>query len=439
MTAVVGILNKSGLAIAADSAVTLTSFYKGQNKTKILNTANKIFTLSKYHPVGIAIYSQASINRVPWEIIIKEYRRQLGKDSFPTVREYFEDFVKFINSSAAFFFDQSTQESFLLGQIKWVIKEIVGNTFKSIGENPQKFDLDDASNRKRLSDSIILELKRLNAEINSDKSLVVDELIGLDEFIKEYKEKVISISSEASNLLVTLRLFENSKFVDGLLLFFHSLINTNNVDKAYTGLVFVGYGEKELFPSCFPIKCYYVFRNKLKYVLDDEWNFQIGDKRESAIATFAQTDVMNTILMGVDSKLEDLFYENTVNLVNDISRKIKENLSNPEIIDEVINEKVKDDLFFEYINLMRGYQQENYITPLLSSLATISKEDLAEMAESLVYLTYLKRRMTNEEESVGGPVDVAVISKGDGFVWIKRKHYFDPKLNQPFLNDYFNR
>ena len=57
------------------------------------------------------------------------------------------------------------------------------------------------------------------------------------------------------------------------------------------------------------------------------------------------------------------------------------------------------------------------------------------MAESLVHLTYLKRRFTMAEESVGGPVDVAIITKGDGFIWIKRKHYFDPKLNQHFFKN----
>ncbi len=41
-----------------------------------------------------------------------------------------------------------------------------------------------------------------------------------------------------------------------------------------------------------------------------------------------------------------------------------------------------------------------------------------------------RRRPT---ESVGGPIDVAVISKADGFIWIKRKHYFDPALNPRFL------
>ena len=74
---------------------------------------------------------------------------------------------------------------------------------------------------------------------------------------------------------------------------------------------------------------------------------------------------------------------------------------------------------------------------MLMAVGTLSKEDLAEMAESLIYLTYLKRRFTFAEESVGGPVDVAVISKGDGFIWMKRKHYFKPELNTHFFNNYF--
>lgn len=79
---------------------------------------------------------------------------------------------------------------------------------------------------------------------------------------------------------------------------------------------------------------------------------------------------------------------------------------------------------------------KRYVRPLMGAVSQLSKEDLAEMAESLVYLTYLKRRFTMAEESVGGPVDVAVITKGDGFIWIKRKHYFSPELNQSFFNKY---
>jgi hypothetical protein len=59
------------------------------------------------------------------------------------------------------------------------------------------------------------------------------------------------------------------------------------------------------------------------------------------------------------------------------------------------------------------------------------------MAESLVSLTSFKRRVTQDPETVGGPIDVAVISKGDGFVWINRKHYFNPALNHQFFANYF--
>ena len=66
-------------------------------------------------------------------------------------------------------------------------------------------------------------------------------------------------------------------------------------------------------------------------------------------------------------------------------------------------------------------------------MESLPKEELAEMAETLVNLTSFKRRVTPEAETVGGPIDVAVISKGDGLVWIKRKHYFVPELNPRYF------
>ena len=36
--------------------------------------------------------------------------------------------------------------------------------------------------------------------------------------------------------------------------------------------------------------------------------------------------------------------------------------------------------------------------------------------------------------TVGGEIDVAIISKGDGFIWKKRKHYFKSELNPHFFD-----
>ena len=92
MTAEIAIMNKLGVALAADSAVTV------QTKTdqKIYNTVNKLFTLSKYEPVGIMIFGNADLMRVPWEALIKLYRTKLGPQKFQTVRDYATNFLRFL-------------------------------------------------------------------------------------------------------------------------------------------------------------------------------------------------------------------------------------------------------------------------------------------------------------------------------------------------------
>jgi hypothetical protein len=58
---------------------------------------------------------------------------------------------------------------------------------------------------------------------------------------------------------------------------------------------------------------------------------------------------------------------------------------------------------------------------------------MASLAEAMVNLTSVKRKFSAEKETVAGPIDVAVISKSDGFIWVKRKHYFDAELNPRYF------
>ena len=52
MTALVSIMNKKAAVLAADSAVTISQ----GGKTRIYNTANKIFRLSDNKPVGDGLH-----------------------------------------------------------------------------------------------------------------------------------------------------------------------------------------------------------------------------------------------------------------------------------------------------------------------------------------------------------------------------------------------
>jgi hypothetical protein len=91
MTAEVAIMNRMGIALAADSAVTL-----GIGKT--YNTADKLFALSKFHPVGIMMYNNARIMDIECETIIKSYHDFLGTKSFDTLSEYARDFLHYLET-----------------------------------------------------------------------------------------------------------------------------------------------------------------------------------------------------------------------------------------------------------------------------------------------------------------------------------------------------
>jgi hypothetical protein len=66
-------------------------------------------------------------------------------------------------------------------------------------------------------------------------------------------------------------------------------------------------------------------------------------------------------------------------------------------------------------------------------VAMMPKQDLIELAEALVSITVVERKASADTATVGGPIDVAIITKNEGFVWVKRKHYFNADLNPRYL------
>jgi hypothetical protein len=64
------------------------------------------------------------------------------------------------------------------------------------------------------------------------------------------------------------------------------------------------------------------------------------------------------------------------------------------------------------------YSQRKFWRPIIEMVAMLPKDELPALAEALVSLTSIKRHFSHDLETVGGPIDVALITKGDGFVWI---------------------
>lgn len=424
MTAVIGILNKNGMTMAADSAVTVT----GGNRKKIYNTANKIFTLSKYHPIGIMIYSSSSFMETPWEIIIKLYRKELKDKQFDKVEHYKDDFIKYLKAND-YFTNPEGQLSKLKNFAYWHLNGVKERGAEQLDGNKTETEILADFNR-----FVKLDIeKTLATYTDGDETLNDFADYTLDRFI-EYSENVISDVSNAvfENILLNADI---RPLIDNLYWRYFKSLNFTGQE---TGLVFGGFGSKQIYPSVSAVRISEVIDNRLRHKPD--LSAEISDFNTGSILPYAQTDVIDMFIRGIDPFIEQTY-------ISAIEKTlVKHNIAIADIIgasNQPLSEAIRNNnntpILKELIDEIRKIKQESQISPTIETVAILSKEDLAEMAESLIYLTYLKRRISSEEESVGGPIDVAIISKGDGFIWKKRKHYFNEDLNKHFITNYFNK
>lgn len=432
MTAEVAILNREAVAIAADSAATVND----RTGQKIFSSANKIFSLSKHHPIGIMIYGNAFFMGVPWETIIKLFRKRLGDKKFSKVFEYSEEFIKFIKSDNTIF-SEDEQEKYVSGSIygyffeirKEIIKQVEDfidsnngieeKKIKSIVEDILDYDLEKWENgycniKNKASAAKAIETKY--KEITNSAISEIFEKLPLSAKAKRTLKKI------AVQLFLT--------FPDGIMA------------SGVSGIVVTGFGETEIFPSVASFSIEGIANNTLKYKED---NFQSIDYENSAIIIpFAQMEMVQTFIDGISPLFNNLHTTLIKETIDNYPKIILDNIA----VDIDSNERKKLEKHIKKIsnsNLEKGIkkieeiQYRRYIEPILKVVTFLPKNELAEMAESLVNLTCLRKKISMDDETVGGPIDVAVISKGDGLIWIKRKHYFKPELNRHFFINYQNK
>jgi cyanate lyase len=206
----------------------------------------------------------------------------------------------------------------------------------------------------------------------------------------------------------------------------------------FSGVVIAGFGEAEQFPRCYNLIVKQIVENKLIWFKDEE--LEISLTNNSSIIPFAQTDIAQTFIRGIDPNIETDINNQSQILI----RKWEEALSLiPPLADNQANhfQQLRDVIVNHVAATKRIIDVKKWSTitkPLLNGIASSNLAELATMAETLINLTSFRLKFTsNVTETVGGPIDVAVISKGDGFIWVKRKHYFEKEYNFHFFQNYF--
>ncbi|MEQ8965681.1 MAG: hypothetical protein RID91_07640 [Azospirillaceae bacterium] len=422
MTAEVAVLNKLAVALAADSKVTIGRGAGG----KTYDTVNKLFRLSKLEPVGIMIYGNAEFMGFPWETIIKQYRARLGARSMATVREYAEDFLEFTGNVLPISATDCLDYIRFLWRLEiQSIENEIQNDFLEKLRNDEKIDMI----------SIVREITA-NYAGYFDSTPVIDsfEIYSSDNFEKRYGYQIEKCIQENLNQDVDDQSY--SAIRHGLLQF----TGRQAFSSLQSGLVVAGFGRDEFFPSLHHYRIDGKLSEGIRLISEHDIDTGRSD-HVGEILPLAQTDMVNRFVNGIDDSIRERLRGIFRTELLDLAKSILVANSAPQDEDSIARaaERASEAIAQHLDKAMhkaRQFENENFAGPMKSMVGLLPKEELANLAESLVNLTSLQRRVSWETESVGGPVDVAVISKGDGFIWIRRKHYFDAALNPTFNTTY---
>lgn len=433
MTTEIAIVNKHGIALAADSAVSITSY---GNTDKIYNTANKLFMLSKHHPVAIMVYGGGSLIGVPWEPLIKEYRKSLNEKFFITLTEYAENFWEFIRTHDAFFPLQE-QEIHLKQKIETSILRIRTRLISELENSSDTLaSLSDKDKESHVADTLRMIINLRYRDLLDQGYLDGFSAEDEDYFHENYDQ--FSLEVAKTKLENTFDYLEDED--RNILLKSIAMGMSRDDFDHYSGIVIAGYGNDDIYPQVASYRVGVFFNKKPRVSFAQNLSSVNRDQFTASIIPFAQDDDIRTFLTGIDPAINSLIYNVISQLGASLTETIPAESLNPALPEIEIRQNIKasiDEYMRNALQMLEKEQQELVLGPILNMLEFMPKDELAEMAETLVNLTAFKRRMSPTPESVGGPVDVAVLSKGDGFIWVKRKHYFTPELNQHFFANYY--
>lgn len=424
MTAEVGVLNSIGVALAADSAVSI-----GREADKIYTSADKIFHLSCSAPVGAMIFGNAGLVGLPWETIIKVYRGQLAEKRFDTAHGYAENFLTFLTHDHGMFSSETQDEHTgmiivgVLAEVRQLVNDsrittarkkgapLTDDEFKQLVGDAAQMYLDAVQKLEFLEGFWAADLARINKRYGKMINEIIKQVFdGLPVEPLAHK-KLRALTAE--------------------------VLARKALGDARTGIVVAGFGEKEFLPVLLHYDLEGTALDRLRYVASEPVAVNSGNR--STVVAFAQQEMVHSFMEGIDRDLLDVMQRSTQKLFTGAVDEIVKLVAKTDAaLGGALEKALQPHLPKRLNELFDGWREERrkYHDPVLSITASLPKDELAAMAEALVNLTKFRRRVTTARETVGGPIDVALITKGDGFVWVKRKHYFAAELNPRVIARY---
>lgn len=274
MTALIAAMNKRLVALAADSAITITS----NGSHKVINSANKLMPLSKFHPVGIMFCGNATYMDTPWEVLVKEYRHQRLNKGFDTLEEYKDDFINFLIENNHF-----TSEQFQINKIQLEAIRLYGILIEKCKDKT-------IEEGKKIFEKELLDILNDGAEEKLIGSLSNDDLLKSN---PDFYNVIFGLPHFKDDLKFQ-ELFKNT--------FLHFLKRSNSILGSSSIIVISGYGDKDIYPKLRSFEIWIGYKDEIRY--SDNLTDEITDINDASLLRFAQTDMINSVVYGIHPMMD---------------------------------------------------------------------------------------------------------------------------------------
>ena len=393
-------MNKLAVALAADSALTLGS---RSGEFKVYGSAEKIFQLSANAPVGIMVYGGAEFLGVPWETIIKEFRRGPGTEPQETLDGYAKALLRFLVDTKLF--PEADQDASVTSLIVAFFQDLLNEIELRLdakvdaGEEPEPEGFPPFF--ESILDSVEQEVRDCERVEGFSGSVVAS-------IRKKFQNSISELSHQVfQNLPLS---DKNLKQINSMSI---ELISRRRLSPLRSGIVVAGFGSTEYMPRMRSFEVDAVVSGRLRFACGP--TNDISHDNSALIVPFAQQEMVHTFMRGIDLEYFGFLRATTEMAIRGMVNQIRESISTLDASEvghfqsvlAKASGELLDGLFSEWET-----KQETYWQPVIEIANALPKDELASMAEALVSLTKFRRRVTTQQETVGGPVDVAIITPG---------------------------
>ena len=376
---------------------------------RTLATVDKIFDLGRDHNVVAITSGENRFMKVPWSVLIGEWSRSLDR-ALSTVTDYAREFQVWLPTRVDLFGSECQNEFFA-----WQVQDYYLSIRKRIV---------DALNAAGLSDDdwATLDVQAtVNVAVSDGIADITrrDDLQGVDaDGDADYLEASAALVREQFDYVfddVPRTLLSDVR----LLAEVPALVLAKDEPWGHDATIaFIGYGADNVFPEAQAVTFHGLVNGDVRRAWCDLQTVDVATP--ARVTTFAQADAIDAFLNAYDNNFLREAHRCIDTAWEDESLICLDQFEPWEAMGKAIsdvNAGIHQLLDASFAELSRV----QFMSPLLATIEALSRTDMAQMAESLVGVQALRAASMAQMPTVGGPIDVVVISRTHGVEWVRRK------------------